>query len=93
MKGKVEYVAEVEYSEDITELVPVTPPATGTRGRVIGKKRMRCKVVITLDLVEVAKQMGPRAARSKGGKCQDGLLVVKRSGEPVELSREMKPLT
>lgn len=84
----------VDYTETITEEVPVQPhpdgyPVRGKSYRPIGKKRMRCKVEITVDLEGIAADLGRKAATSKGGKSQDGYVRVKRTGPPEELSREM----
>ena len=38
-------------------------------------------------------QMGRSAARSKGGKCKDGLLTVRRIGQVEVLSEERKTAT
>lgn len=74
----------VEYSDDIRQ---------DERGRsVIGKKRMKCEIEVYIDLTEVARVMGSKACASKGGFCVDGYTTVKRVGQAVELSREMKPL-
>lgn len=74
----------IEYTDDIRD-------DSGNR-HVIGKKRMKCEIEVYIDLAEVARVMGSRACASKGGKCQDGYTTVKRVGQAVELSREMKPL-
>jgi hypothetical protein len=78
--------AVVDYEEPIHQELP---SGQGRGYTCIGKRRMRCEVELDLDVSEVLRVMGAKACRSKGGRCVDGHLTVKRAGTPVELSREV----
>lgn len=67
-----------------TETVYEDTPGLLVKTRV-GTRRMMAKVVVTVDTELAANSMGRRAAESKGGKCVDGLLSVKRLTGPVEV--------
>lgn len=93
MSDKKAWNSSVDYSESIVEIVPVTGEGCrGSRGKVIGKKRMRCKVEVQIDLDAIIRVMGAKAASSKTGKSQDGFVTVKRIGAPVEVFRELYPV-
>lgn len=96
MQDELNYVGDVVYVEDITEEFesPATPySAAHKTHRVIGKKRMKATVNIRINLKAIIADLGARAARSKGGKSQDGHIKVTVKKGGTELSREMKPLT
>lgn len=57
---------------------------------VIGHAIMSGEVVVEIDLTEVLRVMGPKAMRSKGGRCRDGCVLVKRASGPTEISRKMR---
>lgn len=55
----------------------------------LGKRRMRCNILITIDLDAIAITLGRKACRSKSGKSMDGKVLVKRVGHPTTLSKEL----
>jgi hypothetical protein len=85
----------IEWNEEITEKVPVDPPATGHRVRRLGISRKRCKVMVQLDTAAVANHFGPRACKSKGGLAREanGLLKVYRLNEPVTVTTTLRPVS
>lgn len=95
MEDELNYLAEVVYMEDIGEEyeVPATTYSPAHKSyRVIGKKRMKATVNVRINLKAIIADLGARAARSKGGKSQDGHIKVTVKKGGTELSREMKPL-
>lgn len=84
----------------ITYSDPVRVPRTndmghGMRTEEIGMATMQGEVEVTVDLVALRKlvdeHLGPKALRSKGGKCKvvGDFVTVKRVTKPKEISREL----
>jgi len=89
----VDHVFTIEWWEDITERVDCTTPgARGSYRRVIGKRKMRGKVHVSIPVDQIAQTMGRAAHCNKSGKSVDGFITVKRAGQAEELTREMKPV-
>lgn len=88
--SKVKQVFPVEYTDGVTEERKGTFESGGTYRTTIIVERLHMKgeVVIEIDLAAIARSMGPRACKSKGGRCVDGHVVVKRVGSPKIVSRE-----
>lgn len=80
-------VHEVEFWEDIYEA-----PAPGEfRGRLVGKRLMRGRVHVMIDVSALVKHLGRIAIRNKTKKSSIGPVRVASINEPYEVRKQVLP--
>lgn len=94
--GKFTQESVIEYTEDITEIVPAEPhpdgyPVSGYSRKYKGKRTMRARVRVVIDLRDIAVCMGKQASQNKTGYSQRGSVKVVRVKTEEVARAEVKP--